>query len=91
MPDINLNIEQDFDRIKPEFAIGSARVVSFHGTPYLADGAPMNLIVTVRLENGDVYGLLGAVKESGGIGGEDDDGVYRFIPWPCAAVEVRDA
>lgn len=90
MPEFTVDMESDFDRIKPKFEIGQPRVVSFHATPYQSSqGDQVNLVINVRIENGDVTGMLSTIADNGGIGGEDDDGVYRFIPWPCAAIEVR--
>ena len=46
--------------------------------------------VCVHIEDGEVSGILDSVIADGGVGGVQDDGVYRFVPWPCAAVEVVD-
>jgi len=36
----------------------------------------------------DFESLMQRVKENG-VGIVGPDGVYRLIPWPCAAVEIR--
>ena len=91
MPEITIDMNDEFGRIKPEFAPGQPRVISFCATPYTdRNGDAVQLTINVEIANGDVYGMLDAAVENGGIGGEDDNGVYRFIPWPCACVEVRD-
>jgi hypothetical protein len=46
--------------------------------------------VTVRVEDGDFERKLAEVRQEGGIGQLCEDGVFRFLPWPCAMVEVRD-
>lgn len=90
--EVNLDINADAGRIFPPFPPGTPRIVSFHAPTYPdGQGQTVNAVVTVHLGNGDVHGLIEQIKENGGIGGTDDRGVYRFIPWPCAAVEVRDA
>lgn len=86
-----LDIKEDIDRIRPKFANGTPRSVTFFGTPYHDEsGNPVNLAIRVQVENGDVYGMLSVTAENGGIGATGEDGVYRFIPWPCAAIEVRE-
>ncbi|MEM1452601.1 MAG: hypothetical protein AAF809_10110 [Bacteroidota bacterium] len=90
MTEQTLHMEADLDKIKPAFETGEPRMVSFHAAPYQSEGRQVNLAINVRLENGDVYGMLDAVAENGGIGAEGPDGVYRFIPWPPAAIEVQD-
>ena len=46
--------------------------------------------MTVRVEDGDTAGIHSAVIENGGIGEKDPDGVFHFIPWPCAAIIIKD-
>lgn len=90
--EVNLDISADRERIFPAFPAGKPRMVSFHPPTYPdGRGQTVNFVINVRLESGDVHGMIEQVKASGGIGGTDNTGVYRFIPWPCAAVEVRDA
>jgi len=92
MTEVNLDIKKHLEKIKPAFEIGTPRIVSFHTATFRdGEGDSVNLAIKVRIEDGDVYGILRSVAENGGIGAEDDDGVYRFIPWPCTAVLVREA
>ena len=54
------------------------------------EGANTVLNIVVNVANGDVEGQLAVVAADGGVGRVGDDGVFRFLPWPCAAVEIRD-
>lgn len=47
------------------------------------------LNICVRVEDGDIAGIMSTVVEDGGIGKTDEDGVFHFLPWPCAAVEIQ--
>jgi hypothetical protein len=42
------------------------------------------------VEDGDPASVFEEVVGNGGIGEICPDGVYRWIPWPCAVVEIRD-
>ncbi len=65
------------------------RQVSFCSPRYhKPDGSAASIAITVVIEDGDVAGVISAVIENGGIGQMDDKGVYHFVPWPCAAVEI---
>ena len=87
----------------PPSSPGAARVVHFHGASYREPGAdgdggagdgggrPCSLTVSVRVEDGDAAGLIAAVAARGGVGATGEDGVYRMVPWPCAAVVVEEA
>ena len=95
-----LDVAADPDGVHPPVADGRPRVVHFHGATYrdtaqtFANGGqpPLcSLTVSVRIEDGDVAGLLAAVAANGGVGAAGDDGVYRLVPWPCAAVEIEEA
>ena len=67
------------------------REIRFYGSMFRDEsGNARSVSICVRVENGDVAGILSTVVEKGGIGGVHDDGVFRFVPWPCAGVEVRD-
>ena len=85
----NLHFERDAHRISPEFPAGRDRKVSFHSATYTSKGESTSFSVSVLVDC-DVNEWISAVKEKGGIGAMDDAGVYRFIPWPCAVLEVRD-
>ena len=67
------------------------RTITFYSPNYTDEhGRPSSVSITVRVEDGDVGGILTTVIEMGGIGQTGDDGVFRFVPWPCAAFLVRD-
>jgi hypothetical protein len=34
--------------------------------------------------------LMNQFLQEGGIGDVCEDGVYRWMPWPCAVIEIRD-
>lgn len=66
------------------------RCITFYGPTFRQeDGTDKVINVSVHIENGDVIGLWDHVIEQGGIGETLDDGSYVFIPYPCAAVEVK--
>jgi hypothetical protein len=68
------------------------RVITFYGTPYKTEvGESKVTNISVHVENGDVVGILEQVIEEGGIGQTLEDGSYAFIPYPCAAIEIRNA
>jgi hypothetical protein len=67
------------------------RQIFFHSPIYHNENRKESSVdICVRVENGDVAGILKAVMEEGGIGHVREDGTYFFIPWPCAAVEIKD-
>jgi hypothetical protein len=57
---------------------------------YDMNGQQQSVKVCARLEKGDVGKLLKRIKQKGGIGGTDETGLLRFIPWPPAVIEIRD-
>lgn len=64
--------------------------ITFFGPKYInLDGNESSITVTVEVQNGDVLGVLDAVREQGGITALKDE-KYFFLPWPCAAVEIYD-
>ena len=76
---------------KAEHTDPRPREISFHSANYKdKNGNDRAVHVCVRIENGDVAGLLKLVIEQGGIGDMGDDGAFWFVPWPCAVIEVRD-
>jgi hypothetical protein len=67
------------------------REITFYGHSYLSkDSCPGSINLSVRLEDGGVEVILATVIEMGGYGLTGPDGIYRWVPWPCAAVEIRD-
>jgi len=86
MPVIEL---AEFTRAKPP---GRPRIVTFYSPIHRsADGEERSLSITVRVDDGDIVHVLQVVRENGGIGQESADGVLQYLPWPCAAVTIRDA
>ena len=69
-----------------------ARQICFFGPIYQdTDGAEKTLTICVEVKDGDVAGILSVVQEDGGILQEGEDGTLHFLPWPCAAVRIRDS
>lgn len=67
------------------------REITFHSATYRdKDGNPSTITISVRVEDGNVSAVLDEVIGGGGIGETAEGGNYMFIPWPCAAVVVRD-
>jgi hypothetical protein len=70
------------------------REVRFCSAAYIeANGShPTNTSTFINriVEDGDPGCVFEEVVENGGIGEICPDGVYRWIPWPCAVVEIRD-
>ncbi len=52
-------------------------------------GRNASISVCITIEDGDIGSVLDIVIQDGGVGRTGDDGVFRFVPWPCAAIEVR--
>lgn len=72
-------------------AASTAREVTFYSPLYRnTEGKETTCSATVRVEDGDALGIINAVKEDGGLLWKDDDGTFFYLPWPCAAVEIRD-
>lgn len=91
MTDTVHNLSSNPGDCYPAFKPGTPRSVAFVGTPYKSvDGQSVSFRININIEDGDVLKMIEVVKENGGIGGNMGDGTYCFIPWPCAAVEVRD-
>jgi hypothetical protein len=66
------------------------RQITFYSPAYLNNKDELDTFrVNVNVENGDVASVLSAVQEFGGAGTIGEDGVFRFVPWPCV-FEVRD-
>lgn len=79
----------EYARAKPP---GRPRIVTFYSPVHRnADGEERSLNISVRVDNGDIVHVLQVVRENGGIGQEAVDGVLQYVPWPCAAVTIRDA
>ena len=77
---------------KKKMNSNTPKLITFYSHIYkLPNGADKSVTTTVRIENGDVEGILRVIIENGGIEHQQDDGSYVFIPWPCAAVEIKDA
>jgi hypothetical protein len=66
------------------------REITFFSPDYSVETNSKNTNITVRVEDGDVLGILAVVKSEGGISATDDDGTFVIIPWPCAVVEIKD-
>jgi hypothetical protein len=67
------------------------RSITFHSALLREGNKQTSFTITVSVQDGDWGGILKTVVELGGIGQEDEHGVYRFIPWPCAGLSVRDS
>ena len=66
------------------------RTITFRSSEFQDNqGNSKTININVTVGDGDVFGILDVVKEEGGIGMVHDDGVYYFIPWPCACVEIK--
>jgi hypothetical protein len=86
MPVIEL---ADFIRVRPP---GRPRLVTFHSPVHRdADGEERSLNISIRIDDGDIARVLNVVRDNGGIGQETPDGGLQYVPWPCAAVTIRDA
>ena len=69
---------------------GVSTEVCFFGQEYInRDGHSSFITICVNIEDGDVLGLISTVERRGGICEMGEDGTYYFLPWPCAAVEIR--
>jgi hypothetical protein len=67
------------------------REIAFRSPVYWDEhGSERSTTISVRVEDGDVVGILAAVMEDGGVGHTLEDGTFMMIPWPCAVVEIRD-
>lgn len=67
------------------------RTITFHSSVYQdTDGASTTFSIRVHVEDGNVFDILEDVVANGGIGQIVEDGVFKFIPWPCAVVKVED-
>lgn len=64
-------------------------VIFRSGLIYEDSGQSKIITIQVRVENGDVVGIVNSVQESGGIGKLFEDGSYYFIPWPCGVIEIK--
>jgi hypothetical protein len=71
---------------------GTPREVTFVGPILQKEGRGLvsSVRVVVNIEDGDVSRVLSTVIEHGGVGKRLSDGTYIYVPWPCAAVEIRD-
>ena len=64
------------------------REVCFYAASLIdKNGNPLSVNVCARVDDGQVGKLIKRMKQRGGIGGTDDAGVLRFIPWPPAVIE----
>jgi hypothetical protein len=69
---------------------GTPCTVSFCSATYRnKDGKSSTLTINLTVEDGDAGGLLKLAEENGGVGMVCDDGVYRFLPWPPAVIEIQ--
>ncbi|HKU97282.1 MAG TPA: hypothetical protein VJR58_18495 [Vineibacter sp.] len=76
-------------RTKPP---GRPRVMTFYSPVHRGDdGQDRSLSISLRIEDGDIARVLHIVRKNGGIGQENAEGVLQYVPWPCAAVTIRDA
>ena len=63
--------------------------IIFFGPKFLKeDGSETSVNIKVNVENGDVVGILDAVKEEGGVGHMQGK-QYVYLPWPCACVVMH--
>jgi hypothetical protein len=46
--------------------------------------------VCVKLPKGEAGKLIKRIRQRGGVGGTDENGILRFVTWPPAVIEVRD-
>jgi len=66
------------------------RVIRFSSPIYHdQNGVPKCVSVPVVIQDGDVLGVLEGVKRDGFLLNEHE-GVFYFLPWPCAIVEIAD-
>jgi hypothetical protein len=77
----------DYAKSKSETE-GGALAITFFGHRFESSAGERQLSFTVNVEDGDVLGVLQAVKEEGGIG-RIVEGQYLYLPYPCAAVVVH--
>jgi hypothetical protein len=92
MPDNIMNVVNitDYAKEKPggsEF--GRPMCISFFSPKFDGPAGFGGLRFRVRVENGDVWGVLDAVKREGAIDALED-GRYLYMPWPCAAVVIHE-
>ena len=77
------------DYAKEAASKGEPLCITFFSPMFRAqDGTEANANSTITVENGDVFTVLDAVKEKGGIlrtYGEQQ----ILIPWPCACVVIH--
>lgn len=67
------------------------RRVSFFSPIYRDEhGHHKSVNINIDMQDGDVEAAIAAAIENGGIGLTRDDGVFYFVPWPCAAIEIQD-
>jgi hypothetical protein len=85
------NIITDINEYKSKFKDKKARTVTFYGHKFIDrdDGKDYQFSVKVHVENGDVHGIIKVIIENGGMPYTFGDKTI-FIPWPCAAVVIRD-
>ena len=62
----------------------------YAATFYDNTGQYQSVKVCVKLPKGDVGKFIKRIKQKGGIGGTDEAGLFRFVVWPPAVIEVRD-
>jgi hypothetical protein len=70
---------------------GTPRQVTFVSPIFQTeDGQHTGARLNVIKDDGDVSSVLSTVVEHGGVGQRLSDGSYIYVPWPCAAVQIRD-
>ena len=74
---------------KKNLAPGKPCQISFYGHSYQVAGDNKALNLDVVVADGDYIAVFDFVIEQGGIGEIGGDGIYYFLPWPCAAVEIK--
>jgi hypothetical protein len=57
---------------------------------YDKEGNLQSVKVCVKLPTGEAGKMIKRIKQRGGIGGTDENGILRFVTWPPAVIEVRD-
>ena len=71
---------------------GQPRQICFFSPTFRdTEGTDKSLNICIEVKDGDVAGILSKIREDGGIVQESEDGTFHFLPWPCAAVEIRDS
>lgn len=74
----------DYRRTAP----GCARTITLFGIPHTGlDGNPRRLTFSATVDDGDVLGVIEAIKKEGGVWMKHD-GALHFLPWPPASIEV---